>query len=47
MSILISGLAFTEIPAELLAAKTAILAGSVSAALIGLGYMQVACRKRA
>ncbi|WP_436231970.1 Na+/H+ antiporter NhaA [Enorma phocaeensis] len=45
MSILISGLAFTEIPAELLAAKTAILAGSVSAALIGLGYMQVACKK--
>lgn len=44
MSILISGLAFTEIPAELLAAKTAILAGSVSAALIGLGYMAFVCR---
>ena len=35
---------FTEIPAELLAAKTAILAGSVSAALIGLIYMHFACR---
>ena len=44
MSILIAGLAFTEIPAELLAAKTAILAGSVSAALIGLAYMHLACR---
>lgn len=47
MSILIAGLAFTQIPAELLAAKTAILAGSVSAALIGLAYMYFACRKRA
>ncbi len=47
MSILIAGLAFTQIPAELLAAKTAILAGSVSAALIGLVYMHFACRKRA
>ena len=46
MSILIAGLAFTEIPAELLAAKTAILAGSVSAALIGLVYMHAACRAR-
>ena len=44
MSILIAGLAFTEIPAELLAAKTAILAGSVSAALVGLAYMSIACR---
>ena len=44
MSILIAGLAFTEIPAELLAAKTAILAGSVSAALVGLIYMHFACR---
>ena len=44
MSILISGLAFTEIPAELLASKTAILAASVSAALIGLAYMHVVCR---
>ena len=46
MSILIAGLAFTEIPAELLAAKTAILAGSVSAALIGLAYMHIACSRR-
>ena len=43
MSILIAGLAFTQIPAELLAAKTAILAGSVSAAAIGLAFMHVAC----
>ena len=47
MSILIAGLAFTQIPAELLAAKTAILAGSVSAAFIGLAYMHFACRKPA
>ena len=47
MSILIAGLAFTQIPVELLAAKTAILAASVSAALIGLAYMHFACRKRA
>ena len=46
MSILIAGLAFTEIPAELLASKTAILAGSVSAAIIGLIYMGIACRER-
>ena len=46
MSILIAGLAFTEIPAELLASKTAILAGSVSAAIIGLIYMSIACRER-
>ena len=46
MSILIAGLAFTEIPAELLASKTAILAGSVSAAAIGLIYMRIACRGR-
>ena len=45
MSILIAGLAFTQIPTELLAAKTAILAGSVSAALIGLAYMHVACKR--
>ena len=44
MSILIAGLAFTQIPAELLAAKTAILAGSVSSAAIGLAYMARACR---
>lgn len=47
MSILIAGLAFTQIPAELLAAKTAILAGSVSAAIIGLVYMHFACRDSA
>ena len=47
MSILIAGLAFTEIPAELLAAKTAILVGSVSAALLGLAYMHLVCRGRA
>ena len=48
MSILISGLAFTEIPAELLASKTAILAGSISAAVLGLLYMHFACgHKRA
>lgn len=46
MSILIAGLAFTTVPAELLAAKTAILAGSVSAALIGLVYMHIVCRDR-
>lgn len=45
MSILISGLAFTEIPAELLAAKTAILCGSISAALVGLTYMHFVCRR--
>lgn len=45
MSILIAGLAFTEIPAELLAAKTAILAASVSAGVLGMLYMRfVACR---
>lgn len=46
MSILIAGLAFTEIPAELLASKTAILAGSVSAAVLGLIYMHFACGER-
>ncbi len=46
MSILIASLAFTEIPAELLAAKTAILAGSVSAAVIGLAFMALACRDK-
>lgn len=44
MSILIAGLAFTEIPTELLAAKTAILCGSISAALLGLVYMHFACK---
>lgn len=46
MSILIAGLAFTEIPTELLASKTAILAGSVSAAVLGLIYMHFACKER-
>ena len=46
MSILIAGLAFPAAPAEVLAAKTAILAGSVTAAVIGVGYMAMACRKR-
>lgn len=44
MSILIAGLAFTEIPAELLAAKTAILCGSISSAIIGLIYMHLVCK---
>lgn len=45
MSILISGLAFPVEPFEMLAAKAAILAGSVSAAVIGMIYMTVACKK--
>lgn len=45
MSILISGLAFPAEPFEMLAAKAAILAGSVSAAVIGVIYMTVACKK--
>lgn len=45
MSILISGLAFPAEPFEMLAAKAAILAGSVSAAVIGMIYMTVACKK--
>lgn len=45
MSILISGLAFPADPFEMLAAKAAILAGSVSAAVIGMIYMTVACKK--
>ena len=45
MSILISGLAFPAEPFEMLAAKAAILAGSVSAAVIGMGYMTLACKK--
>ena len=44
MSILIAGLAFPEAPAEVLAAKTAILAGSVSAAVLGMAYMALVCR---
>lgn len=45
MSILISGLAFPAEPFEMLAAKAAILAGSVSAAVIGMVYMTIACKK--
>ena len=45
MSILISGLAFPVEPFEMLAAKAAILAGSASAAIIGMGYMALACKK--
>ena len=45
MSILISGLAFPAEPFEMLAAKAAILAGSVSAAVIGMIYMTIACKK--
>ena len=45
MSSLISGLAFPAEPFEMLAAKAAILAGSVSAAVIGMIYMTVACKK--
>lgn len=45
MSILISGLAFPAEPFEMLAAKAAILTGSVSAAVIGMIYMTVACKK--
>ncbi|QWT17386.1 Na+/H+ antiporter NhaA [Collinsella sp. zg1085] len=42
MSILIAGLAFAGEPHEILAAKAAILAGSVTAALAGLLIMRVA-----
>lgn len=45
MSILISGLAFPAAPAEVLAAKAAILAGSVTAAVIGMVVMRRVCRK--
>lgn len=45
MSILISGLAFPAEPFEMLAAKAAILAGSVSSAVIGMVYMSLACKK--
>ena len=48
MSILISGLAFTgETEAmQLLAAKAAILAASVTAAVVGMIYMSIACKKK-
>lgn len=45
MSILISGLAFTGDPFDLLAAKAAILAGSVTAAVLGLLVMRLVARK--
>lgn len=44
MSILISGLAFTGDPFDLLAAKAAILAGSITAAVLGLLVMSRAAR---
>ncbi len=44
MSILIAGLAFPSVPSEMLAAKTAILAGSITAAVLGLTYMHFVCR---
>lgn len=47
MSILISGLAFTGDPFDLLAAKAAILAGSVTAAVLGLLVMRLVARKPA
>ena len=48
MSILISGLAFTgEAEAmQLLAAKAAILAASVTAAVVGMVYMAIVCKKK-
>ena len=45
MSILIAGLAFPVEPSEVLAAKAAILLGSVSAAAIGMAYMVRVCRR--
>ena len=44
MSILISGLAFPTAEFEVLAAKAAILAGSVTAAVLGMIYMSVICK---
>ena len=44
MSILISGLAFPGAEFEMLAAKAAILGGSVTAAVIGMLYMSVVCK---
>ena len=46
MSILISGLAFPGTEFEMLAAKAAILAGSVTAAVVGMVYMSAVCKKR-
>ena len=45
MSILISGLAFPGAEFEMLAAKAAILGGSVTAAVIGMIYMGIVCKK--
>lgn len=45
MSILISGLAFPGAEFEMLAAKAAILAGSVTAAVLGMVYMSVVCKR--
>ncbi len=47
MSILIAGLAFPADPYEVLAAKAAILVGSVSAAAIGMAFMGAICKKKA
>lgn len=47
MSILIAGLAFPAEPYEVLAAKAAILVGSVSAAVIGMAFMSAVCKKKA
>lgn len=46
MSILISGLAFPADPFEVLAAKAAVLLGSLTAALIGMAYMNAVCAKK-
>lgn len=46
MSILIAGLAFPSAEFEVLAAKAAILCGSTTAAILGMAYMAVVCRKR-
>ncbi|MDO4437276.1 MAG: Na+/H+ antiporter NhaA [Coriobacteriaceae bacterium] len=46
MSILISGLAFPAEPFELLAAKAAILLGSVTAAVVGMVFMHFVCKKK-
>lgn len=46
MSILISGLAFPVEPFEVLAAKAAILAASVTAAVLGMVYMSIVCTRK-
>lgn len=45
MSILISGLAFSD-PQLVMAAKCAILAGSVTSALLGILFVRIACKER-